>query len=466
MSVTAVSFIGSLIIFTLIGIASTFKSQKNVSDYLIASKSIPPWLVGLSGVATNTSGFMFVGVMGYAYTDGLQAVWVVLVWMIGDLISSFIVHKRLRKRTEEIDASTYPEVMSNWNGENYVRLRKIMGAMIVAFLGTYAAAQLSAGGKALYSVFDWNYNTGAIIGSVIVLLYCFAGGIRASIWTDAAQSFVMIGAMGVMAYVAMANAGGASEFFTKVDGISDTYLNLFPSDLLFGAFIGGIIFALSWLSAGFGVIGQPHIMVRFMTMKKVEDMARVRFWYFSWYSFFGILVMIVGFAGRVYIPDTGDFDSELALPILAGQMLPEVMVGLVLAGLFAATMSTADSQILSCSAAITRDLKIGKKDSYIATKLGTVFVTITALLIALYGSDSVFTLVLVAWSALAAAFAPLLLVLCFGGKPSEKLSITICLTGLLVAIIWKFTGLGAYAYETLPGILSGLIAYFALRKAL
>ena len=150
------------------------------------------------------------------------------------------------------------------------------------------------------------------------------------------------------------------------------------------------------------------------------------------------------------------------MPTLAGQLLPDVWVGLILAGLFAATISTADSQILSCSAALTRDLGIGRK-SYLITKLGTVFVTITALLIALYGSDSVFSLVLIAWSALGSAFAPLLLVYAFGAKPSERTAVSMMIAGVAAMLLWRHYDLADAMFEIVPGILAGFVVYGSIR---
>jgi Na+/proline symporter len=201
-------------------------------------------------------------------------------------------------------------------------------------------------------------------------------------------------------------------------------------------------------------------MVRFMAMDSPSNINRVRIYYYSFYILFSILTILVGITARILIPDINNFDAELALPTLANSLLPEILVGLILAGLFAATMSTADSQILSCTAAITRDFKNEKNPSYLVTKLATVFVTFTALMIALYGSNNVFGLVLIAWSALASSFAPLLIIYVFGGKPSEKLSIMISISGILMVIIWKMFELDKYIYEIAPGILTGLIMFF------
>lgn len=408
------SFLVFLLAFVAIGVFSVVKSQQNSADYLLAGQNVKPWLVGLSAVATNNSGYMFVGMIGYTYAVGLSSMWIAVGWVLGDLCASLFIHKRLRHATEKEQVLSFAGVLSKWQGTDYKRLRFIGGLITIAFLGTYAAAQLNAGSKALYVLFGWDYSLGAIIGAVMVLLYCFAGGIRASIWTDAAQSFVMFAAMAVLLFVAIATLGGFDAFTTALYGVSPSYMDLFPADSAMDGISGPFLFVLGWMVAGFGVIGQPHIMVRFMAMDKPDDMARVRVYYYGWFAAFYALTICAGLAARLLLPEADSFDAELALPTLALQLLPEILVGLVLAGLFAATMSTADSQILSCSAAVTRDLTGGKTQSYLFTKLATVGVTLAALFIALFGNDSVFALVLIAWSALGASFAPLMTVYALG----------------------------------------------------
>ena len=166
----------------------------------------------------------------------------------------------------------------------------------------------------------------------------------------------------------------------------------------------------------------------------------------------------VGFMARLLLPETANFDAELALPTLSQQLLPDVLVGLVLAGLFAATISTADSQILSCTAAITRDL-FPRIKSYMMTKFVTIGVTAVALGIALAGPDSVFDLTLIAWSALAAIFSPLLMVYVTGGRPNYKLAVAMMASGLVTVILWRAFELSDMVYDAMPGMIVGLIVY-------
>lgn len=461
-----VSFGFFLLLFVVIGVLSVLKRQQTTQDYLLASHDVKPWLVALSAIATNNSGYMFVGQIGFTYMYGLQSIWLMIGWIAGDFLMSLFVHKNLRIHTEQQHALSFAGALSKWHGTNYKYLRIIGGLITLAFLGTYAAAQLNAGSKALHALFGWDYAMGAIIGSVIVLLYCFAGGIRASIWTDAAQSFVMIGAMALMLFMALSELGGFSSFMSGLKSVSPDYMDWFPSGHPWGdAYAGPFLFVLGWFFAGMGVIGQPHIMVRFMAMDKAEHIFRARVYYYGWYIAFYSLTILAALAARLLIPETTGFDAELALPTLAGQLLPEVLVGLVLAGLFAATMSTADSQILACTAAITRDFAPKKFSGYMANKLATIFVTAVALTIALSGNESVFSLVLIAWSALASAFAPLLIVYALKQKVTEALALTMMLGGVGTMLLWRYFDLNDITYEIAPGILAGLMI-FVIGKAI
>ncbi len=463
MGTVIASFIFFLIIFVIIGVSSSRLSQKNNTDYLMAGNSISPWLAALSAVATNNSGYMFIGLIGFTYTSGLQSIWLMIGWILGDLAMAKYVHKKLRGKSGDLNILSFGGVLARWNGTEYNNLRKIVGVITVLFLGIYAAAQFKAGSKALYVLFGWDYSVGAIIGAIIVFAYCLSGGIRASIWTDAAQSFVMIFAMILLFVVGVNNVGGLSEAYTQLDAVSPTFLNIMPTGLAIDNGFGIFLFILGWLFAGFGVIGQPHIMVRFMSIDNTENMKKTQTYYYSFYVLFTILTYGVGLLSRIILPESSNFDAELALPSLSQMLLPDVLIGVVLSGLFAATMSTADSQVLSCSAAITRDIMPKSENVYI-TKIATAVVTIIALTVALAGGKNVFELVVLSWSVLAASFGPLLFIYTLNKKVTETTGIIMILGGLATVFIWRAMGLSGTFYDVGPGIIVGLLLYVALAK--
>lgn len=461
MGTVIASFIFFLIIFVIIGVSSSFISKKNNSDYLMAGNSISPWLAALSAVATNNSGYMFIGLIGFTYTSGLQSIWLMVGWILGDLAMARYVHKKLRGKSGELSLLSFGGVLARWNGTEYNNLRKIVGVITVIFLGIYAAAQFKAGSKALYVLFGWDYSVGAIIGAIIVFAYCLSGGIRASIWTDAAQSFVMIFAMILLFIVGINHVGGMSEAYNQLNAVSVTYLNVMPTGLAIDNGFGIFLFILGWFFAGFGVIGQPHIMVRFMSVDNTKNMKKTQMYYYSFYILFTILTYSVGLLSRIILPESASFDAELALPLLSQMLLPDILIGVVLSGLFAATMSTADSQVLSCSAAITRDI-LPQNDNVYFTKIATALVTLIALAVALFGGKNVFELVVLSWSVLAASFGPLLFIYTLNKKVSEVTGIIMILGGFVTVFIWRALGQSNTFYEVGPGIIVGLLLFVIL----
>ena len=454
------AFIGSLFFFVLIGALSILKSNQSTSDYLVANQSVNPWLVSLSAVASMNSGYMFVGMIGYTYLVGLSSIWLAFGWIVGDFVLSFWVHSRFCPEAQSSGSLSYSELLGKWGGRQFNKVRLLSAVLTVLFLSVYAAAQLKAGGKAMHAIFGWDLTFSAVLGTVIVILYCFAGGIRASIWTDAAQSFVMIVAMGILFFTGISAQGGVANTITQLSAVSDTYLSLIPSETRhLGPLIAVLLFAASWLCGGIAVIGQPHIMVRFISLNNANQMTRIRWYYYSWYVVFFVLTIGVGLLARLYLGEHS-FDAELALPKMSISLLPELLVGVVLAGIFAAAMSTADSQILSCTAAITRDFQPSKTFSLKQTKIVTILIAIFSLIIAISAPANVFNLVLVAWSGLGSAFAPLLTIYALNKRISERTALVMMIIGFLVSIIWRTLGYSDLIYEALPGILSGFIVYF------
>lgn len=459
------SFVGCLALFVLVGLASARRARAGGRDYYLAGGTVPAWLVGLSAVATNNSGYMFIGVIGFTYSTGLAAVWLMVGWIAGDFLGSLFIHRRLREVTAESGEVSYPAVMAGWMGGGFRRWRFLAALLMIAFLGAYSAAQVAAGGKALQGVLGWPPQAGAMVAAALILAYSIAGGIRASIWTDAAQSFVMIVAMTLLVAAALADIGGIGPALQRMGEING-FLDWFPADLLLPGGAGVGLFVLGWMFAGYSVVGQPHVMVRFMALDDPDNLVRARVWYYTYFTLFYLLATAAGLLSRLYLPELAADDPELALPTMALGLLPGVLVGIILAGIFAATMSTADSLILSCSAAVTHDLAPQRLESPIGMKATTAAVTALALALALAESSSVFNLVILAWSALASAFAPLLTLLALRRRIGEPLAIALMVLGPAIAAAWRWAGWQDALYEGLPGILLPLaIGWAATRPA-
>lgn len=458
MSFVALSFIFFLLIFMGIGVYSVTRSRSGNEDYYLAGRDIPPWLAALSAVATNNSGFMFIGLIGMTYTSGVSSVWIMAGWVFGDYLAWRTVHRRLRWLSGETRAESIPEVLAGDTQGGWRRvLLAVAGLLVLFFLGLYAAAQLKAGSKALHVLFGWHYSTGATLGFVIVVAYCFAGGLRASIWTDAAQALVMIFAMFLLLGFALVRLEGFVGLVERLTVIDPQLLTWVPPDLEFGF----LLFAASWVAAGIGVTGQPHIMVRAMAIESPEGIERARQFYFGYYVPFTVAAILVGLCCRALLDGAAGFDVELALPQLTRLLFPDVLVGLTLAGLFAATMSTADSQVLSCSAALTNDTLPEIGATRWGAKIGTLVVASVAYLFALFGSSSVFALVVDAWAALAAGLGPLLIVRVLRRPVASPVALAMMVGGLGTVLGWwqLAPALQNSVYAVLPGMVAGFAVY-------
>ena len=453
MNAIALSFIFFLILFTVVGVYAATQKQDTTTDYLLAGRNVNPIAIALSALSTGQSGFLFTAQVGYAYTQGISSIWLATGWAIGDYLAWTLVFKRLRQVSEASDSETVPAFLAQ-KQPGYRWISIVSALITIFFLGTYAAAQLLAGSKALNSIFGWDYAWGIVIGAIVVVLYCFSGGIRASIWTDSIQTVVMIGALLLLLITTIVAGGGVSNLYTDLREIDINLVSLFPSNLTWGF----MPFFIGWLVAGFGVVGQPHILVRAMAVDNADNVGQARDIKTICGLFTAFAAIAIGLAAKVLIPSITD--PELALLDLSQELLPGVLVGVMLAGLFAATISTADSQILSCSAALTQDLFPGLAKSYKYAKLGTLLVCAITLAIALINNDSVFGLITFAWSILASGLGVLLILRCFERLVPTPVAIAMMVTGITSAMTWKLgLGFSNAVYEVLPGMLASLLVY-------
>lgn len=462
MSMVMIGFIITMLIFVMIGVASTRFSQAEVSDYLLAGRSVSPWVAGLSAVASNNSGFMFIGAIGFTYHYGLAAFWLFFAWVFGDYCSWLLVHQRLRSRSEAQGNESVTGFLASEGAQENRTLQLVLGGLTVLFLTLYAAAQLKAGGKALESTLNWSPESGIYIGTIMVAIYSFAGGMRASLWTDVAQALVMIIAMGALTWVCHDHVAYLSTLTSRLEAIDPLLLSWTPNDATLGLFP----YVIGWFLAGFGGIGQPHMIVRAMTVESPEAVGLMRRVYFSWYLLFSIFTLLVGLYARVYFEMVGtlSFDKETALPMLAEAHLASFWVGLILAALFAASMSTADSQVLASSASLTQDVTPQFRASYLASKIATLSVVILAMIVALIGPDSVFELVTLAWGLMMTCFAPLMIIRVCAWHIEATRALWAAFLGLLAMLGWKYgLGLGDAIYEGAIGFMVSLPLSILLR---
>lgn len=467
MLIVGVSFVASLCLIVLIGALAAKKASATSEDYLLAGRSLPPWLAAFSSAATNNSGYMFIGLIGYAYTNGLEAVWLQSGWVLGDILAWLFIHRAARESTAAVDALS----VSSWLGttpRKKVLRGTVAGSALVTFvfLAGYAAAQFKAGSASLEVMFGWDPLWGILLSAAIVVIYCFSGGFRASVWTDAAQSFVMFFAIVVLLFAAFWEIGGWSELLQELRSQDPSLVSWFPTR---GAWGVGLFF-IGYIAGGSMAVAQPHILTRTMALRSLDDFNSARRYYLLWLIPFSLMTLAVGLCARAIIPDitsqlgaTGSaLNAEQALPVLSLELLSPVLVGVILSGVFAATMSTADSQILTCSAAVTQDFLPRFKSHYWASKIATLSVAALALGIALSAGDGVFQMVLMAWSVLGASLGPLVILRILGRVPPPAVANFMMLVGTLTVFAWKLFAVG-HIYELVPGMLAAFLVLLLSR---
>jgi sodium/proline symporter len=459
------SFLLFMIFFAGVGLASMRVKEDTTDDYLVAGRGMHPGLAALSAVSTWNSGYMFIGFIGFIILQGYSAIWIALVSTVGQLVAWIWLYKYIQQQGEERGIRSLTSLVSNTVGSPEA---KVAAVLSVLFLAIYAAAQLTAGGVALETMLDWSPTVGILIGFVLVVAYCYAGGIRASIWTDAAQSGVMIIGSSILCYVALQGTGGFSGLHEQLKAIDPNMVNPLPSGLQFGA----TLWIFAFFLGGLGVAGQPQVVSRVMTLKDDKARKDAMIWFFVWQTPFIALMFIIGLACRVLLPELGVAGAETGLPRLAMSELHPFFGGLILASIFAATMSTADSQVLACTAAITDDIKTEWSTDHKATKRVTLAVAVFATAISLVGQqfegfgDSVFKLVVLAVYGLGGIFVPMILIRMMGYEPDTTHSIGMMVAAMSAVVVWTLLGYGDAEgiFPSVPAMGSAFAAHFIMSR--
>ena len=463
-----ISFLFFLGIFAGVGLASMRVKEDTTDDYLVAGRGMHPALAALSAVSTWNSGYMFIGAVGFTYMMGYNIIWMAVASTLGQLIAWAWLYKFIHEEGQERNVRSLSSLVAEKAGAPEAKLAAILS---VLFLSIYAAAQLTSGGKALFVMLGWDELIGILIGFVLVVAYCYAGGIRASIWTDAVQSCVMIVGSLILCWIALGEVGGFSGLDAGLYSQDPALTNIMPPNLMFGF----SMWVLAFFFGGLAVAGQPQVVSRIMTLDTDNDRKQAMVWFFVWQTPFIILITFIGLASRVLF-SSNDFDPELGLPMLAMETMPAIGIGMILASIFAATMSTADSQVLACTAAITDDIKPEWREDHKTTKKVTLVVAAFATAISiggLYipGGDSVFKLVVLAVYGLGSIFVPLLIIRWMGYKPDSTHSIVMMVSAftavifwsLLPAIMdWKSVSGADGIFPSIPGMGAAFAAHFIM----
>ncbi len=454
------SFVLYLLIIVIIGILSARFSSSGLPEFFLAGRKLKEFVVALSAVVSGRSAWLLVGVTGMAFTIGAPAVWAVTGYITAEVFMFIFVGKRLRRYTEMMDNLTLPDFFESRFKDKSNVLRILSVSIILIFMISYVASQFEAGGKAFSTSFGVSETSGILVTAAIVLIYTVLGGFLAVSLTDMIQAFFMIFALLILPVVAIANAGGWGEILAVLKNFNPKFLNPFAYS------IGGIV---GFLGIGLGSPGNPHILVRYMSVSDPKALRKSCVIGTVWNVLMAWGAVFIGLVGRSFYlkPEAlPGGDPENLFPFLASAHLHPILLGIITASILAAIMSTADSQLLVASSGITRDIfqKILAKDRDIPQKklvlmsrLVVLSLVIAALVFGILAKEYVFWLVLFAWGGLGASFGPTLLLSLFWKRTTKAGVIAGFISGTAVTIIWnQVTVLNDSLYHLVPAFLISL----------
>jgi sodium/proline symporter len=434
----------------------------SLSGYFLADKSLPPWVVAFSTNATGESGWLILGLTGMAYTVGAQAFWVVAGEVVGISLAWVLVARRVHNLGTDCGAITVPDLLSAPFVDPTHLIRKISVLIILVMVGAYVSAQMVATGKAFSSFADMNYTLAVIFGASIIMAYTFVGGFKAVAYTDLVQGLLMLGGLLLVPAVAIANLGGWGAMVDGLHSADPKLLSFWGPE---GSSLPGWVAILSFLAIGLPFLGVPQLTVRFMAAKSVDTIPTARNISIVVTLLYGCGAVLTGMAGRVLFP--GLEDAETIFPVLASELFPPAITGLLMVAVLAAIMSTVDSLLLLASSAVVRDYlqKIRgstRSDSDLARygKITTLVIGVAAVGFALMDSPLIFWFVLFAWSGLGAAFGPVLLCIFFFPGLTLRGAAAGILGGFLTSVLWVATPAKTASYdlyEMIPGFIVGLL---------
>jgi len=456
-----------------IGLYAYRKSTSDAAGFMLGGRSLSPSVTALSAGASDMSGWMLMGVPGAMYLNGLSSTWISIGLVLGAYLNYLIVAPRLRTYTELAnDSITLPDFFENRFSDDSHALRIASSIVIILFFTLYTSSGIVAGGKLFESSFGLSYEAGLYITAGVVVLYTLFGGFLAVSLTDFVQGCIMFIALVLVPVVVINDLGGTSAMFTSIEQVNPELLNMFN-----GVSIVAIISAMAW---GLGYFGQPHIIVRFMAIRSVEDLPVARKIGMSWMivSLFG--AMATGFAGVAYVAKTGvQLDDAETIFILLSQILFHPLIaGFLLAAILAAIMSTISSQLLVTSSSLTGDFyqaflnkSATDKQLVFVGRLSVAAVALVAVFLAYDRNSSILTLVSNAWAGFGAAFGPLIIFSLYWKKMTQQGALAGMLTGATTVLIWIYApiaidgqSLSSIMYEIVPGFIMASIAIVVVSR--
>ncbi|MDP7070120.1 MAG: sodium/proline symporter [Phycisphaerales bacterium] len=434
-----------------VGLWSSSRAGRSDEEYFLAGRSLGPWVASLSASASSESGWVTLGLVGWAFANGVQAFWILPGSLLGFAFNWFVLASRMRDTSARLKAVTIPDFLSKRFHERWPLIRVMSVIVILAAMLLYCAAQFAAAGKAFEVAFESvSYQGGVLIGASIVLIYVTLGGFRAACWTDLLQGLLMVGVLAVFPLWLLSGGGGVADISGGLAEGGSSLQSFWPTAA--GGALIGFLLGSGAFGINFGYAGQPHVLVRFMAMRSRRDAAIGGVIAMTWAALVlsgavatGIIVRAVAEQGAPWAAGmlaTGD--GEYALVAAAVNLAPPVIGGLVLAAILAAICSTADSQLVVAASAFANDLwaRLFARDAAanhaLANRVTVIAMGIAAVLLVIDSQITIYDYVLTyGWAILGASFGPQVILAVFWKRATLAGCAAGMATGFLVALLWK-----------------------------
>ena len=476
-------FVLGLYFSILLGIGY-FASRKvsNISDYYVGGKKLGFWIAALSARSTGESGWLLIGVTGMGALLGVSAFWIVVGEVLGVWLSWQFMAKKFKRMTDEYDSITIPDYLVSHFGSTTNLLRIVSATALSLFVVIYVSAQIDITGKTFESFLGLNYYTGIALGFGIVVLYIFSGGFLAVAWSDFFQGSLMFVGLLLLPVVAFFSISGNESIISGLNEIDPGLLNPWGAG---GPTLMNLMSVLGLLSIGIGFMGSPQVYVRFIAIRDESEVEKGKWVAVIYTLLTDTAAVCIGLLGRYMLTRSGDnpelilgIAGEDVLALVLGQVMPTIIIGIYIAAVLSAVMSTVDSLLVVASSAVTRDFyqkilnpQVDESKLMALSKKVTITLAILALVVALAVSvlsptRTVFWFVIFGWSGIAATFCPVIILTIFWKDLTEKGAIASMVTGFLCVPFFKFVvphfqSIGPYIDKLDVMLPSVLLAMFA-----
>ncbi|MBK6727067.1 MAG: sodium/proline symporter PutP [Xanthomonadales bacterium] len=448
-----------------------WRRTTNLKDFILGGRSLGPWVTALSAQATDMSGWLLLGLPGFAYLAGVESAWLVGGLLLGTWLNWRFVAQPLRERTEALgDALTLPTYFERAFADTRGLIRPLTAFFILVFFVLYASSQFVAAGRLFESLFGLPYAWAVFWGSIVMLAYTFLGGFLAVSWSDVLQGTLMFFALVAVALMGLHVVGGLDGLHATLNAFNAELLN--PFTTASGEALGwiGIVSSLAW---GLGYCGQPHILARFMAIRDPAQMKIARRVAMGWQVTVLVAAMVIGFTALGALPVRLEgAEAEKAFLHMSAAFFPPWIAGICLAGVLAAIMSTASAQLLLSSAAFAEDFyrgllhrQAGPRELLWVGRLGVLGVAAIAFLIALDPSSTVLSRVGDAWAGFGATFGPAIVLSLYWKRMTRAGAYAGILVGGITVVAWMMLADrgGIFAlYAMVPGFFASLAAIVAV----